>query len=59
VSKALTVSEAVKIGLQPCKVCNPPVSSIQNFVSPQNKAKGQGQAVRCKAQNKLEKLYSK
>ena len=52
VSKALTVSEAVKIGLQPCKVCNPPVSSIQNFVTPQNKAKGEGQAVRCKAKTK-------
>ena len=47
VSEKLSISEALSIGLEPCKICNPPVTSSSN-ASAANKAKGEGTTVQCK-----------
>jgi hypothetical protein len=46
VSEKITLEQAVKIGLEPCKVCHPPGAALS---SSQNKAQGQTtQSVQCK-----------
>lgn len=45
VSKEITVSEAIKLGLQPCKICKP--INIYASTSPIGKAKGVGTSVQC------------
>jgi len=48
VSEAISVTEALKKGLTPCKICKPPVSSKNQFFNTQNKAKGEAETVQCK-----------
>ena len=45
VSEKITIEQATKLGLDPCKICNPPVASLP--ASPQNKEKGQDKTTRC------------
>lgn len=56
VSEAISIKEALKKGLSPCKICKPPVSnsgsSANTFVSTPNKAKGEDEAVQCKGKTK-------
>ena len=44
----MTIEEAVKIGLQPCKICKPPGSTTAKLTTDENKEKGEGQAVQCR-----------
>lgn len=46
VSEQITVSEAIELGLQPCKICKP--SNIYASGASRNKAQGQGSTVQCK-----------
>jgi len=51
VSKQLPLSEAIQAGLDPCKICKPPIqeSPIQ---SPRKNAKGQSNTVQCRGVTK-------
>ena len=49
VSEKITVEKAMELGLEPCKVCNPP--SSPNAPSP-NKQQGQAVTVQCKGMTK-------
>ena len=60
VAKKMTIEEAVKIGLQPCKICKPPGRTTAKFrTTGENKEKGEGQAVQCqgitKARNRCKR----
>lgn len=47
VSEAITIEQAIKLGLEPCKICKPGFSNIPQSSS--KKASGQGPAtVQCK-----------
>ena len=47
VSKAISISDALDLGLTSCKICKPPtVQKANNFVS--KSAKGTGNTVQCK-----------
>lgn len=50
VSERLSVSEAVKLGLEPCKICLP--QNIITTVISANKAQGQNTTVQCKGLTK-------
>ena len=39
VSKQISVSEAITLGLAPCKICKPPIAASQNLL-PITRAKG-------------------
>jgi hypothetical protein len=45
-SEQITVSKAIELGLQPCKICNPPI--ISALGASLNKAQGEGETVQCK-----------
>jgi hypothetical protein len=45
VSAKITTAEAAKLGLSPCKICNPPAIPAS---SPAGKEKGEGTTVQCK-----------
>ena len=45
VSEKITLEQATKMGLGPCKICSPPVASLP--ASPQNKEKGQDKTTQC------------
>ena len=51
VSQEISLEDAVKAGLEPCKICNPPVitGSVPASV---NKAQGQNLTVQCKGMTK-------
>ena len=51
VSKEITITEAIALGLQPCKICRPPVIE-GSILSSSNKAKGQSNTVQCKGYTK-------
>lgn len=46
VSQEITVNEAIQLGLQPCKICNP--QNIYAAGITPHKAQGQNQTVQCK-----------
>lgn len=51
VSKAISISGALELGLTPCKICKPPtVQKSTNFVS--KSAKGTANTVQCKGKTK-------
>lgn len=45
VSEKITLTQAKALGLEPCKICNPPTSMA--FGTSQNKANGQNTTVQC------------
>lgn len=47
VSSGLTVNKALEIGLQPCKICNPPRTSVYGMVSQPKKVSGTNKGNRC------------
>ncbi|MBB4805132.1 hypothetical protein HNP38_000404 [Chryseobacterium defluvii] len=49
VSSALDVSKAVEIGLQPCKVCNPPTVNALGIIFKPKKVNGTNRGNRCPA----------
>ncbi len=51
VSQAITLEDAIKKGLTPCKICAPP-SSSQNISLKQKTAKGESNTVQCKGLTK-------
>ena len=51
VSEAITISQAIELGLQPCKICKPASVAPQNLVS--SKPQGTGtQTTQCKGLTK-------
>lgn len=51
VSKAISVNNALELGLTPCKICKPPMANkANNFVS--KSAKGTANTVQCKGKTK-------
>ncbi|HBV16783.1 hypothetical protein [Chryseobacterium carnipullorum] len=52
VSSGLDVNEAVKIGLQPCKICNPPKTSVYGMVSSPKKVNGVNKGNQCLGRTK-------
>ncbi|MBK8610472.1 MAG: hypothetical protein IPL84_11185 [Chitinophagaceae bacterium] len=51
VSKELSVSEAIQLGLEPCKICKPPILQMSSATS-QKKANGQSNTVQCRGVTK-------
>ena len=51
VSERISTTKAHQLGLQPCKICNPPAIGALNLLSP-NKQSGQGETVQCKGTTK-------
>jgi Family of unknown function (DUF5763) len=49
-SEQIAVSTAIELGLQACKICNPPASSV--LASSLGKAQGEGETVQCKGTTK-------
>ncbi len=52
VSFALSVEKALKEGLAPCKICEPPFRTVSGSVSKPKKASGQNSTNRCFATTK-------
>lgn len=50
VSEEISIEKAIESGLQPCKVCKPPV--VYTAPGPQNKPQGQNQTVQCSGKTK-------
>ncbi len=51
VSKAISISDALEVGLTPCKICKPPtVNKANNFVT--KSVKGTANTVQCKGKTK-------
>jgi|SRR6185503_20257656 len=50
VSEEITIEEAKKLGLEPCKICKPPGFSSSGTSS--NKPQGHGETVQCKGTTK-------
>jgi methylphosphotriester-DNA--protein-cysteine methyltransferase len=50
VSEQITVREALAMGLQPCKICNP--TNVSRSATPTKKAQGQNVTVQCKGLTK-------
>lgn len=46
-SSQLDVTQAVKMGLEPCEKCNPPRSSVYGIVSKSKKVNGTNKGNRC------------
>jgi hypothetical protein len=59
VSEEITIAKANELGLEPCKICKPPVSYAQ---TPQKKPQGQNTTVQCsgltKAGNRCKHMTS-
>ncbi|WPR70864.1 DUF5763 domain-containing protein [Flavobacterium sp. NG2] len=51
VSQVIPIASAVEIGLEPCKICKPPISIRSNLAS-QNRAKGESSTVQCRGTTK-------
>lgn len=51
VSQVMTIVNAVEIGLEPCKICKPPVNTSSYLVS-QKRAKGESTTVQCNGTTK-------
>ncbi len=51
VSAVLTVAEAVQLGLEPCKICKPPVINSASREAPQT-PRGESNTVQCKGLTK-------
>ena len=49
VSEEITIQQAIELGLEPCKICNPPTNNIPTGV---NKPQGQNNTVQCKGLTK-------
>ena len=47
VSKELPISEAIQLGLEPCKICKPPVLDLLSK-SPTKRTSGESNTVQCK-----------
>ena len=50
VSEELTIAKALELGLEPCKICNPPMAS--GTIQPQKNAQGENSTVQCKGLTK-------
>lgn len=50
VSEKITIEQAKELGLEPCKICKPPV--INSSTPSSNKQQGEGQTVQCKGTTK-------
>ena len=50
VSEKITLLEAIELGLEACKICNPPVAADSN--NSLNKAQGEGVSVQCSGTTK-------
>ena len=48
VSSEISLSKASELGLSPCKICNPPISSVYGIVSKPKKVNGVNSKNRCK-----------
>jgi Family of unknown function (DUF5763) len=46
VSEQITINRAIELGLEPCKICKPPI--IYSSAISTNKAQGVGETVQCK-----------
>lgn len=46
VSQEMTLTNAIEIGLAPCKICKPPITKSLN-ISKQQKAKGESNTIQC------------
>jgi hypothetical protein len=51
VSEQITIEQAKELGLEPCKICNPPASST-SASSSSNRPQGQGATVQCRGYTK-------
>jgi hypothetical protein len=51
VSEKITLEQARKLGLEPCKVCHPTSIAMPLAAQP-NKAKGEGETVQCRGMTK-------
>ncbi|SDJ97074.1 DUF5763 domain-containing protein [Flavobacterium noncentrifugens] len=51
VSEEITLTHAVELGLDACKICHPPTAASLNIL-PQKKAKGESNTVQCKGTTK-------
>jgi len=49
VSEEITIQQAIELGLEPCKICNPPTTNAPLGVK---KAQGQNNTVQCKGLTK-------
>jgi hypothetical protein len=47
VSEAITIEQALKLGLEPCKVCKPPFNTSYQSL-PAKQANGEGATVQCR-----------
>ncbi|KFF01906.1 hypothetical protein [Chryseobacterium luteum] len=52
VSSGLEISEALVIGLQPCKICNPPKASVYGIASGSKKVNGTNKGNQCLGRTK-------
>src|SRR5690606_4285220 len=52
VSSSLALENALKIGLQPCKICNPPFRAVSGIISKPKKTAGANSASQCIECNK-------
>lgn len=50
VSQKITPAQAMELGLEPCKICNPNINQLQ--ISSENKAVGESRSVQCKGLTK-------
>lgn len=51
VSKAVSINDALEIGLSPCKICKPPMATKRNNLV-KKKTKGESNTVQCKGKTK-------
>ncbi|WP_051224242.1 DUF5763 domain-containing protein [Flavobacterium tegetincola] len=51
VSKAISISDALKLGLAPCKICKPPLVQKTSTIASKS-AKGTAKTVQCKGNTK-------
>ncbi|AZA80089.1 hypothetical protein EG347_22635 [Chryseobacterium sp. G0186] len=52
VSSSLTINEALEIGLQPCKICNPRLSPTHGIMSVPKKVNGTNKGNQCLGRTK-------
>lgn len=52
VSKSLSVNQAIKMGLEPCKICKPPINTSLGFYSPPKTPAGVGKKIQCSGTTK-------
>lgn len=51
VSEKITIQEAIRLHLSPCKICKPPVTEF-NQITPQKSPQGKKETSRCKGNTK-------